>query len=176
MYDAPAMSEPKKSNTGKIVGAVLAVLVLSCCCVSGVGGVVGYNSFQTYTMQSRLSEPRFELGSIARSEESYCQMNGSFAATAGPQPLTHGGAERVSGDFANDPGFRAIGYDAYMPVYCSYAIVPTSAIGHIDIRATCDADGDGLSSTHTISCVPGGCDCPEMPTSTGDADEALPAY
>lgn len=167
------MNEPKKkSHAGKIVGVVVGVLVLGGCCVMGVG-VVAYDSFGSYVARSRLSEPRFELRSIASSEESYCETNGSFAPAAGPQPPMHSGTERAMGDFASDPGFRAIGYDAYSSVYFSYSIVPGAIAGQIEIRATGDADGDGEISTHTISCVLDGCDCAETPTSTGDDDESL---
>lgn len=159
----------QKKNTGLIVGAIVGVLALSCCCVTGVGGALGYASFQRYELDSRLSEARYELTSISTSERASCSGNGFLIPFAGPR--TPPATPWTASEYAGDIGFTALGYQPFPSRFFTYWIEVSGA--GVAIHATGDADEDGESATHTITCTQADCDCTYEPVSTGDPDEVI---
>ena len=161
----------EKKSRGPMIAAIAGALILSCCCATGVLGALGYNGFQRYEMQSRMSEVRYELTSISTAERAYCQGNGFFLPYAGPR--TAPAVPWTSSDYAGDTGYRALGYEPFPSRHFTYLVtIPASTQG-IEIQAVGDADGDGVTSTHTIACTPSTCDCAFDPASSGDPDEAI---
>ncbi|MEM7604822.1 MAG: hypothetical protein AAF411_05640 [Myxococcota bacterium] len=143
---APAPTNP---NRKFIMLAVAGVMSIGCCLLTGIGAAVGIPAFVNYVKRSKTTEASAMVRQLAELSESHYLATGSLPSRAGPLPAVPS-QDKFMVDWAADPVFRAIGFDAGGPVYYSYSIEPTGP-GTIAIRARGDLDGDGVQSLFELT-------------------------
>lgn len=160
----PTASPTPKRNPLVVVLIVVGALVVVFC-VCGVLAAMAIPAFINYVKRSKTSEAQLQLRTLSRAAQDACHRTGGFPP-AGPQPLTVGPEKRV-GDFANDPGFAAIGFAPAEPLYYRYQVTPT-ADGAV-LVAEGDLDGDGVFSRFELRCY-AQCACDPTPTVTHELE------
>lgn len=143
-----------------VIGALVVVFA-----VCGVLAAIAIPAFINYVKRSKAAEAQLQLRMLSQAAQDACHRTGAFPP-AGPQPLTVGPEKHV-GDFANDPGFAAIGFLPAEPLYYRYQVTPT-ADGAM-LVAEGDLDGDGVFSRFELRCY-AHCACDPTPTVTHELE------
>ena len=166
MQELQPLPPKKSSNKGLImVIALIAVVLLAVPCI-GVLAAVAIPSFIGYTQRAKTAEARANLSNLHALAASYYTqerwLNGGDVTLTGCTVST----ERTSNIPSSQktvlpaslgPGFDALGFSLYEPVYYQYEIVGAGGCGHgpgeslYSLRAYGDLDGDGVTSLFEIS-------------------------
>jgi type IV pilus assembly protein PilA len=134
---------PKKSNTGLIVGIVIAVCAVPC--VLGVLAAIAIPNFIKYQMRSKAMEARMNVRAIATAEMAHFGEKGEYVP-AGPVPAKVPGSQRVP--FVADQGFQQLAWttEGVRYQYEVRVLEPRRAV----VIARGDLDGNGVFSEFKV--------------------------